>query len=150
MLRKVQYPAKLDVMEMCDPKLTKSMSNARKMLINDKDKELGLTVKDVNKVEGDMDTAEDADDVDTDSSGNYELFGIVTHKGRSTDSGHYVGWVKAPHLAKEEVKAVEGAKKAKAPIPGEGAPFNLSLQPFVNLFCPSLYLLSRLLCFVCL
>ncbi len=29
-----------------------------------------------------------------DFMGNYELFGIVTHKGRSADGGHYVGWVR--------------------------------------------------------
>ena len=27
--------------------------------------------------------------------GMYELFGVVTHKGRSADAGHYIGWVKA-------------------------------------------------------
>lgn len=26
--------------------------------------------------------------------GRYELFGVVTHKGRSADSGHYMGWVR--------------------------------------------------------
>ena len=26
--------------------------------------------------------------------GQYELFAIVSHKGRSADSGHYMGWVK--------------------------------------------------------
>jgi ubiquitin carboxyl-terminal hydrolase 14 len=25
-------------------------------------------------------------------TGNYELIGVITHKGRSADSGHYVGW----------------------------------------------------------
>ena len=25
-------------------------------------------------------------------TGNYELVGVITHKGRSADSGHYVGW----------------------------------------------------------
>jgi ubiquitin carboxyl-terminal hydrolase 14 len=25
-------------------------------------------------------------------NGNYELVGVITHKGRSADSGHYVGW----------------------------------------------------------
>ena len=25
-------------------------------------------------------------------TGNYHLVGVVTHKGRSADSGHYVGW----------------------------------------------------------
>eukprot|EP01038_Epipyxis_sp_PR26KG_P005030 gene5030-7019_t len=27
-------------------------------------------------------------------TGNYELYAIVTHKGRSADSGHYIGWVR--------------------------------------------------------
>jgi ubiquitin carboxyl-terminal hydrolase 14 len=27
-------------------------------------------------------------------TGNYELMGVVTHKGRSADSGHYIGWVR--------------------------------------------------------
>ena len=27
------------------------------------------------------------------NTGNYELVAIVTHKGRSADGGHYVGWV---------------------------------------------------------
>lgn len=26
-------------------------------------------------------------------NGNYELVGVLTHKGRSADSGHYVAWV---------------------------------------------------------
>lgn len=27
-------------------------------------------------------------------AGKYELVGVVTHKGRTADSGHYVAWVK--------------------------------------------------------
>jgi ubiquitin carboxyl-terminal hydrolase 14 len=27
-------------------------------------------------------------------SGKYELIAVLTHKGRSADSGHYIGWVK--------------------------------------------------------
>ncbi len=26
-------------------------------------------------------------------NGNYQLIGVVTHKGRDADSGHYIGWV---------------------------------------------------------
>lgn len=26
-------------------------------------------------------------------TGNYQLIGVVTHKGRSADGGHYIGWV---------------------------------------------------------
>ena len=29
--------------------------------------------------------------------GKYELFAVVTHKGRDADGGHYMGWVKAEH-----------------------------------------------------
>ena len=32
--------------------------------------------------------------VPNDFSGTYELFGVVTHKGRDADSGHYIGWVR--------------------------------------------------------
>ena len=28
-------------------------------------------------------------------TGNYQLVGVVTHKGRSADGGHYIGWVHA-------------------------------------------------------
>lgn len=27
-------------------------------------------------------------------SGKYELIAVLTHKGRSADSGHYIAWVK--------------------------------------------------------
>ena len=29
------------------------------------------------------------------ATGNYEIIGLVTHKGRSVDGGHYIGWVHA-------------------------------------------------------
>ena len=32
--------------------------------------------------------------VPADFLGHYELHGVVTHKGRSCDSGHYIGWVR--------------------------------------------------------
>ena len=34
------------------------------------------------------------DDVGSNNSGYYELQAVLTHKGRSSDSGHYVAWVK--------------------------------------------------------
>ncbi len=33
-------------------------------------------------------------DVGSNNSGFYELQAVLTHKGRSSSSGHYVGWVK--------------------------------------------------------
>lgn len=32
----------------------------------------------------------------TGPTGRYELVGVLTHKGRSADSGHYVSWTKSP------------------------------------------------------
>lgn len=37
-----------------------------------------------------------ADMMHTSATGRYELTAVLTHKGRSADSGHYVAWVKQP------------------------------------------------------
>jgi len=34
--------------------------------------------------------------------GQYELFAVVTHKGRDADGGHYMGWVKAENRGEAE------------------------------------------------
>lgn len=34
------------------------------------------------------------DDLGSNNSGYYELQAVLTHKGRSSNSGHYVAWVK--------------------------------------------------------
>ncbi len=34
------------------------------------------------------------EDVGSNNSGYYDLIGVLTHKGRSSNSGHYVGWTK--------------------------------------------------------
>lgn len=35
-----------------------------------------------------------AGEKETQMTGVYDLVAVLTHKGRSADSGHYVGWVK--------------------------------------------------------
>ncbi len=35
-----------------------------------------------------------SDDMGSNNSGYYELQAVLTHKGRSSNSGHYVAWVK--------------------------------------------------------
>lgn len=39
--------------------------------------------------------------------GIYELFGVVTHKGRDADGGHYMGWVKAESNSGEVQKIAD-------------------------------------------
>lgn len=34
------------------------------------------------------------DDIGSNNSGYYDLKAVLTHKGRSSSSGHYVGWIK--------------------------------------------------------
>ena len=41
-------------------------------------------------------------DPGSNSSGNYELIAVLTHKGRSSSSGHYLGWVR--HRGNEWLK----------------------------------------------
>jgi ubiquitin carboxyl-terminal hydrolase 14 len=45
--------------------------------------------------------------------GLYELCGIVTHKGASADSGHYIGWVKKTALTPAEPGKEETNEKAE-------------------------------------
>jgi ubiquitin carboxyl-terminal hydrolase 14 len=58
-------------------------------------------------------------------TGRYELTAVLTHKGRSADSGHYVAWVKQ---AQQEAAASAGPAAAAAAIAnggggkGRGAP----------------------------
>ena len=37
-----------------------------------------------------------------DFQGVYELFAVVTHKGRDADGGHYMAWVKADQQGKAQ------------------------------------------------
>lgn len=118
-LRRVQYPEVLDISPACDTDLKASFSYARGRLKDAKDKELGLTLLKEKKEDGKKtkrkkakkrkteDGGKDGEgDVEmgtggsakkatpSPSSGNYELFGVITHKGRAADGGHYIGWAR--------------------------------------------------------
>ena len=47
------------------------------------------------------------DGLPKDFQGKYELFAVVTHKGRNADGGHYMGWVKAENQNKESKKIAD-------------------------------------------
>ena len=69
------------------------------MEIDDDDDELAAALA-MSKNEGEGGAAATADKkspgygLPTNFQGNYEMFAIVTHIGRSANSGHYMGWVK--------------------------------------------------------
>nr|CCA15091.1 ubiquitin carboxylterminal hydrolase putative [Albugo laibachii Nc14] len=112
MLRPISFPQILDVYEFCSDELQATLrvareKNADKILneFREHDEKSGQE----GKAGEDMDM-EDAEALEIaksmslgmkpsgiglpiDFQGNYELFAILTHKGRSADSGHYMAWV---------------------------------------------------------
>ncbi|KAG6665157.1 ubiquitin carboxyl-terminal hydrolase 7-like isoform X2 [Carya illinoinensis] len=109
-LRKVDYPLELDVYDLCSDDLRKKLEAPRKVLRDEEGKKLGLKAsKNATDSKGDvkMSDAEGSsngsgelsmtasqEDSETHLTGIYDLVAVLTHKGRSADSGHYVAWVK--------------------------------------------------------
>ncbi|KAG6727726.1 hypothetical protein I3843_02G120200 [Carya illinoinensis] len=113
-LRKVDYPLELDVYDLCSDDLRKKLEAPRKVLRDEEGKKLGLKAsKNATDSKGDvkMSDAEGSSngsgepsmtasqeggpsDSETHLTGIYDLVAVLTHKGRSADSGHYVAWVK--------------------------------------------------------
>lgn len=114
-LRKVDYPVELDVYDLCSDDLRKKLEAPRKILRDEEGKKFGLKTneKSTGSVDKDvkMKDAEGSSNGSGESSnaisqegvqpekemhltGIYDLVAVLTHKGRSADSGHYVAWVK--------------------------------------------------------
>ncbi|KAK4373851.1 hypothetical protein RND71_004528 [Anisodus tanguticus] len=114
-LRKVDYPLSLDVYDLCSDNLRKKLEGPRKVLRDAEGKKAGLKTSAKTSVSTDGDTkmteAEESSSGSGEASksasqegvlpekehqltGIYDLVAVLTHKGRSADSGHYVAWVK--------------------------------------------------------
>ncbi|KAH6790132.1 ubiquitin-specific protease 6 [Perilla frutescens var. frutescens] len=114
-LRKVDYPLELDVYDLCSDDLRKRLEVPRRLLRDEEGKKLGLKTNESSSTSKDNDVkmtdAEGPSNGSVDLSvsapgegvppekvkhltGIYDLVAVLTHKGRSADSGHYVAWVK--------------------------------------------------------
>jgi len=106
-LRKIIFPIKkLDVYDFCNKDLKESIEKYRKLKLEkeDKEREKKQSVESSNDKENkekndkndqmDVDDNEQKIDENDLETGYYELCGIVTHKGRSANSGHYIGYAK--------------------------------------------------------
>lgn len=114
-LRKVDYPLELDVYDLCSDDLRKKLDAPRQILRDEEGKKLGLKASEKSSGSKDNDvkmsdaegssnrsgepsiaTSEEGvpSENETHMTGIYDLVAVLTHKGRSADSGHYVGWVK--------------------------------------------------------
>lgn len=96
-LRKVAFPLILDLYDLCDAALKEQLNGPRLAFKEAEDIQAGVSSNKKQKVDGD-DTIEKPEvDIAAHAgalTGRYELIGVLTHKGRSADSGHYVSWTK--------------------------------------------------------
>ncbi|KAF9429256.1 Ubiquitin carboxyl-terminal hydrolase 14 [Entomortierella beljakovae] len=116
-LRKVKFPFELDASQFCTPELQERLTNTKgklRELDNAEtslkrrkrlDKETGrMDIDEVSEEQKAVDAAyvaleesldpELVKDVGSNPSGQYELVSVLTHIGRTADSGHYIGWTK--------------------------------------------------------
>ncbi|KAI3512561.1 hypothetical protein L1887_19877 [Cichorium endivia] len=97
-LRKVDYPLELDIFDLCSEDLRKQLEAPRQMLRDEEGRKAGLKLKEKTPTSVDNDVkmseAEGSSEKKMCLTGVYDLVAVLTHKGRSADSGHYVAWVK--------------------------------------------------------
>ncbi|CAI9114280.1 OLC1v1014963C3 [Oldenlandia corymbosa var. corymbosa] len=109
-LRKVDYPLELDIFDLCSDELRKKLEGPRRFLRDEEGKKFGLKTNEKSSVSdkdvvmanteessnGSGESSKDASQEGKESllTGIYDLVAVLTHKGRSADSGHYVAWVK--------------------------------------------------------
>ena len=86
-LRSVGFQKELDLYPFCSEELQQSLNVGRDMERHIHEQEL------INNPGKPRDLKDFAAEFGTGiETGHYQLVGVVTHKGRSADSGHYVGW----------------------------------------------------------
>uniref|UniRef100_A0A673YAV2 Ubiquitin carboxyl-terminal hydrolase n=1 Tax=Salmo trutta TaxID=8032 RepID=A0A673YAV2_SALTR len=96
-LKDVKFPLMLDVYELCTSELQEKMVAVRSKFKEIEDKKLekqSQKVKIYKPKEVKYEPFSFDDDLGSNNSGYYDLQAVLTHQGRSSSSGHYVGWVK--------------------------------------------------------
>jgi len=99
-LKDIKFTLNLDVFELCTPALQEKLIPMRQKFKEIEDKKLEESV-----TKGKLKPEDEAKgkhrhnysfdgDVGSNNSGFYELQAVLTHKGRSSSSGHYVGWIR--------------------------------------------------------
>jgi len=114
-LRKVNYPIELDVLDFCSDELREKLKEPRQILRDQENTKFGLKKgnqsdskdKDVEMSNAEVSLSTSCESSNSNAAGAamdiqkqaqftgiYDLVAVLTHKGRSADSGHYVAWVK--------------------------------------------------------
>ncbi|XP_063703561.1 ubiquitin carboxyl-terminal hydrolase 14 [Culicoides brevitarsis] len=100
-LKDIKFTMEFDAFELCSPELQQKLTPAREKFkeIEDANMEKAAKLKDTRST---GDTKEKTkqlpywfeDDLGSNNSGYYQLEAVLTHQGRSSSSGHYVGWAR--------------------------------------------------------
>jgi ubiquitin carboxyl-terminal hydrolase 14 len=106
-LKDVKFPIMLDIYDLCTSDLQAKLNPTRECFrVQDEDVKTKRASakqaadgdeangKKVEEPEKSYASYSFDDDIGSNNSGYYELIGVLTHKGRSANSGHYVGWTK--------------------------------------------------------
>ena len=110
-LKDIKFPMMLDLFELCTPEMQNKLIPTRdKFRLQDEEGNLARKAKKMEEAnletpvktqvkKNEEEVKEYAsfsfeDDPGSNNSGFYELTAVLTHKGRSANSGHYVGWSK--------------------------------------------------------
>lgn len=103
-LKDIKFPPVMDLFESCTEDLKKKMQPGRNrfQIYNDWSKDQSDKKKTGETVQEEKTTFLEVDSATGDNeSGFYELYGVLTHKGRNSSSGHYVAWNR-PDPTKDE------------------------------------------------
>ena len=105
-LKDIKFPMMLDCYDYCKPELQEKLVPMRSKFKEYEDAIVETAPKGKGTIEGALKKAQEEnedkemldywfeDDLGSNNSGYYELQAVLTHKGRSSNSGHYVAWVK--------------------------------------------------------
>ncbi|CAH1772659.1 unnamed protein product [Owenia fusiformis] len=101
-LKDVKFPMTLDVFDLCSEDLQQKLKPMRDRFkeeedrlveIADKAKQEGVKVEDIRGETKSLPYSF-PDEKGSNNSGYYELTAVLTHRGRTSSSGHYVAWVR--------------------------------------------------------
>ncbi|CAK5055368.1 unnamed protein product [Meloidogyne enterolobii] len=103
-LKDVKFPMVLDMYDTCTPELQEKLKPARQHLSEYEETRMEMLRN--AKLAEDPEAKKPcltpkgfypntfADDIGSNNSGFYELKALITHKGRASNSGHYVAWIR--------------------------------------------------------
>eukprot|EP00542_Grammatophora_oceanica_P011263 CAMPEP_0194032660 /NCGR_PEP_ID=MMETSP0009_2-20130614/5551_1 /TAXON_ID=210454 /ORGANISM="Grammatophora oceanica, Strain CCMP 410" /LENGTH=556 /DNA_ID=CAMNT_0038673169 /DNA_START=19 /DNA_END=1689 /DNA_ORIENTATION=+ len=128
-MKPVAFNGILDVYDFCSEDVQKVLKKARDKALKEDEERINRKLQGKEETKSEdvemKDAAEDEEELKaalamsmepefepigpglpTNFQGQYELFAVVTHKGRDADGGHYMGWVKAENQPADGVQKI--------------------------------------------